>query len=187
MFRGKVKAALGRKRRALWRRAAREDGAATVEFVILFPVFIALFLSAFELGLYMTRQVMLDRSTDLTVRALRLGQFENPTQELLRFNICRRAAVVPNCENRLLIEMTQIPTTTWTTLPSAATCVDREEDIEPVVKFNGGQPNDMMLIRVCALLEPVFPTTRLALEMPSYNDFYALVSTSAFVNEPAGG
>jgi len=173
-------------RRPFLRWARREDGAVAVEFVILFPAFMALFLSSFELGLYMTRQVMLDRATDLTVRALRLGQFEDPTQELLRFNICRRAAVVPNCQNRLLIEMTPIPTTTWTTLPNAAQCVNREEDIDPVIAFNGGQPNDLMLIRVCALLEPVFPTTRIALEMPNYGNFYALVTTSAFVNEPSG-
>lgn len=176
-----------RRRFAFWRKVRKdEEGAAAVEFVILFPAFMALFLASFELGLYMTRQVMLDRATDLTVRALRLGQFDDPTQELLRYNICRRAAVVPNCQNRLLIEMTQIPTTTWATLPSAAQCIDREEDIEPVITFNGGQPNDLMLIRVCALLEPVFPTTRLALKMPNYNDFYALVTTSAYVNEPKG-
>ncbi|MEM1428591.1 MAG: TadE family protein [Pseudomonadota bacterium] len=188
--RGKEKPAQKRWR-TLWRGLKREDGAATVEFAILFPAFMALFLSSFELGMYMTRQVMLDRATDLTVRALRLGQFEDPTQELLRFNICRRAAIVSNCSNRLLIELTEVPTTTWETLPDAATCIDRDADIDVVaaledVDFDRGIPNDLMMIRVCALLEPVFPTTRLALKMPNYNDFYALVTTSAFVIEPGG-
>ncbi|MEM0935324.1 MAG: TadE/TadG family type IV pilus assembly protein [Pseudomonadota bacterium] len=187
------------RRLAFWRKD--EDGAATVEFVILFPVFMALFLSAFELGLYMTRQVMIDRATDLTVRAVRLGQFQDvdnaddeqvaQLQELLRYNICRRSAVVPDCANKLLIEMTTIPTDTWQTLPDKAKCEDREEKAEPATdfEFKDGQPNDLMMIRVCALLNPVFPTTRLGLKMPEFSGFegfYALVSTSAFVIEPDG-
>ena len=174
--------ARGRLRR-LWR---REDGAATVEFVIIFPVFLSLFVASFELGLYMTRQVMLDRAVDISVRALRLGQFDDPTPQDIRDSICARAGlVVANCDNRMLIEMTRVPTTTWQTLPTGATCVNRDEEVEPVVEFNGGQPNDMMLIRVCALLEPVFFTTHLGLKMQTYGEFYALTSTSAFVNEPS--
>jgi hypothetical protein len=177
-----------RPRRGLLRRFwRREDGAATVEFVILFPVFISLFISSFELGLYMTRQVMLDRATDLTVRALRLGQFDDPTQELLRHNICQRSAIIADCDNKLVIEMTRIPTTTWETLPTSAQCVERAEDIEELeLKFDSGQPNDLMLIRVCALLRPVFPTTYLGLRMPNFGQYYALVSTAAFANEPSG-
>jgi len=166
-----------------WR---REDGAATVEFVIIFPVFISLFLASFELGLYMTRQDMLDRAVDISVRALRLGQFDDPTPQDIRDSICARAGlVVANCDSRVLIEMTRVPTTTWQTLPTSATCVNRDEEVEPVVTFNGGQPNDMMLIRVCALLEPVFFTTHLGLKMQNYGEFYALTATSAFVNEPS--
>jgi Flp pilus assembly protein TadG len=175
-----------RARARLWRFWRREDGAATVEFVIIFPVFISLFLASFELGLYMTRQVMLDRAVDISVRALRLGQFADPTPQDIRDSICARAGlVVANCDNRILIEMTRVPTTTWQTLPTSATCVNRDEEVEPVVTFNGGQPNDMMLIRVCALLEPVFFTTHLGLKMQTYGNFYALTATSAFVNEPS--
>ena len=175
-----------RSRARLFRFWRREDGAATVEFVIIFPVFMSLFLASFELGLYMTRQVMLDRAVDISVRALRLGQFDDPTPQDIRDSICARAGlVVANCDNRMLIEMTRVPTTTWQTLPTGATCVNRDEEVEPVVEFNGGQPNDMMLIRVCALLEPVFFTTHLGLKMQTYGEFYALTSTSAFVNEPS--
>lgn len=190
MSRRKDDSPKGLRRLAFWRRSFwrgdKDGGSATVEFVIIFPAFMAIFLSTFEIGLYMTRQVMLDRATDLTVRALRLGQFDDPTQELLRYNICNRSAVVDNCSNRLLIEMTPIPTDSWQTLPNGAQCIDREEDIEPVIAFNGGQPNDLMLIRVCALVEPWFPTTRLAMKMPLVNGKYALVTTTMFVNEPQG-
>jgi Flp pilus assembly protein TadG len=173
-------------RSRLFRFWRREDGAATVEFVIIFPVFMSLFLASFELGLYMTRQVMLDRAVDISVRALRLGQIPDPTPQDIRDSICARAGlVVANCDNRMLIEMTRVPTTTWQTLPTSATCVNREEEVEPVVTFNGGQPNDMMLIRVCALLEPVFFTTHLGLKMQNYGEFYTLTATSAFVNEPS--
>lgn len=43
-----------------------------------------------------------------------------------------------------------------------------------------------MLVRVCALFEPFFPTTGLGMMM-RYNarGDYALVATTAFVNEPS--
>jgi hypothetical protein len=173
-------------RLGLFRRS--EDGAATVEFAIIFPVFVALFVAAFELGLFMTRQVMLERATDMTVRALRLGQIPNPDLATLRNSICERAVVLPNCHGSLLINITDVPLQGWTAPVSSAECIERDPagDLKPVANFllNPGQPNDMMLIRVCSLQKPVFPTTYLGLAMPSHDDFYALTTASAFVVEP---
>ena len=167
---------------ARWR--ADQDGSATVEFALLLPVYLAIFGSAFELGVHMTKQVMLDRATDLVVRDLRLGNFDDPDQDAIRTAICARTGLIPDCQTNLLIEMTPISTSTWQVLPSQATCVDKAQDIEPVVTFNDGLPNDMMLIRVCAMVEPMFPTTGLGLQMPKVAGHYSVVSTSAFVNEP---
>ena len=42
-----------------------------------------------------------------------------------------------------------------------------------------------MIVRACAVFEPLFPTTGLGLRMPRVNSSdYAIVSMSAFVNEP---
>ena len=52
--------------------ARREDANATVEFVIVFPIVIMLFIAAFETSMLLTRQVMLERALDQSVRHLRL-------------------------------------------------------------------------------------------------------------------
>ena len=176
-------------RAALARFRRREDGAASIEFAIIFPVFIGLFLAAFELGFFMTRQVMLDRATDITVRALRLGKISNPDLNTLRNEICSHAGLVlPNCQASVLIDILEVPLQNWTPPTVSAECIERDPDgeLKPVSKFllNPGQANDMMLIRICALQEPVFPTTYLGLGMQNYGKFYALVTTSAFVVEP---
>ena len=167
------------------KRLRREDGNATIEFVILFPLFMMLFFSAFEIGLVMVRQVMLDRATDISVRALRLGSWTNPTHDQMKRNICNLAGILPDCMNNIMIELRPVSTTTWTPLPSNPTCVDKDAVISPPITFNGGLQNEMMLVRVCALMKPMFPTTGLGLRLPREGeDYYALVATTAFVNEP---
>ncbi len=179
-----------RRLRATARRFVRGEGGSTsIEFVLLLPLYLSVFLSACELGLHMAKQVMLDRATDLAIRDLRLGHLEDPTQDLLRAEICGHTSLFPNCEASLLIEMTPIDTATWQVLPDQTQCVDRDEEIDPVVAFNGGQANDLMLLRACALVDPIFPSTALGMALVEASPFtgeYALVATSAFVNEPGG-
>lgn len=177
---------LDRFRRRARRQARRENGNSSIEFVIIFPVFMILFISAFEAGMLMVRQVMLDRATDISVRALRLGTWSTPTQHQLKRNICNIAGILPDCMNNMLIELTPVSTETWAPLPKRPTCVDKDEPMQPVVVFLGGQQNEMMLVRVCALAKPIFPMTGLGLQLPRHDpDHYALISTSAFVNEPS--
>lgn len=58
--------------RRLRRLLAREDGTATVEFVVLFPVFMMVLANAVEASVLMSRAAMLDRALDLAVRGLRI-------------------------------------------------------------------------------------------------------------------
>lgn len=172
-------------RRFVRRKAREEDGNSTIEFVILFPVFMIIFSSAFEAGLLMVRQVMLDRATDIAVRGLRLGTWQPPEHDDLKRNVCNLAGILPDCMNNMMIELRPVSMVTWTPLPPNATCVDKENEIQPVVDFTGGIQNEMMLVRVCALAKPLFPATGLGLQLPRVDaEHYALVSTSAFVNEP---
>lgn len=183
------KPSLFQKIRAAFR---REDGSATIEFVVLFPIYMIIFTSAFELGLHMTKQVMLDRGLDVTVRALRLGQFDDPNQELLRLNVCQNAGVIKECQQNLFIEMTPIQSGSWDFLNPEATCVERDADgdLIPVTdyEFRDGQSNDLMLIRVCAKVQPMFAAMGLGLFLAEGEDedgdYYSMVATSAFVIEP---
>ncbi|TKA96807.1 pilus assembly protein [Cereibacter changlensis] len=164
----------------------REDGAVTVEFVLIFPVMMVFLLSSFESGLLLTRKVMLERALDITVRGLRLGQFEDPDHDVLKQAICGQATYVPDCMTSIALELAPISTVgDWALPQEAAQCVDRDAEVQELKALNAGGPNDIMLMRVCALLDPWFPTVGLgkAMEEASPNGF-RLMTQSAFVNEP---
>lgn len=166
----------------LWR---REDGSVTIEFCILFPAFIVIFVSAVDAGVLTMRQMMLDRAVDVAVRGLRLGMWLPLTRDDLKSQICAHTAIIPNCEESLLVELRRVSTDDWIMPTTSAKCVDRDEDIQPVTTFTAGDSGDMMLVRVCAILDPMFPTTGIGLQLPKdASGGYALVARSAFVNEP---
>ncbi|WP_176473898.1 TadE/TadG family type IV pilus assembly protein [Actibacterium ureilyticum] len=170
-----------------------EGGIAALEFAILLPIFITLFVSAFELAMWMNRQVMLDRAVDLTVRDLRLGTWPNLSGEngvgILKESICSRVGdFVPDCENQILLELYPMPKPDWPLPDPAARCVDRGSAEKPIVNFNDGPENEMMLVRACVMIDPFFPGTGLALYLQdNIGDGFAMVSTSAYVNEPRPG
>lgn len=165
--------------------ARREKGNATIEFALFFPMLVTLLLSTVELGILTIRNTLLEHSVDLTVRDLRLGKINQPTQEKIRDLICARSSVVQDCENRLLIELRPVSTVTWTPLATETTCRNRDETINPVVTFNPGASHEMILVRVCAVFKPVFPYTTLGMQLGrDALGGYALVASSAFVNEP---
>jgi hypothetical protein len=168
--------------RPSWR---RENGNATIEFALLFPAFVTLFLVVVETGLLLTRGVMLDRAVDMSMRDLRLGTLNPMTHDNLKDDICNNSVIIPNCVNTLLLELRPISTVTWEPLTNDVTCVDRSADVQPVLEFDSGAANEMMLVRVCAVFDPFFPTTGLAAQMRlDSTGAYALVATSAYVNEP---
>ncbi len=169
-----------------------DDGNVTIEFVLVFPVFLIIFLSAFEAGILMTRQVMLERALDITVRDLRLGFLPTPglseaeAHLELKATICSRSLIIPDCGNAILLEMRPVSRLTWEPLNNVATCVDRSESVQPATVFRAGAQNEMMILRACSVFEPVFPSTGLGMRLPKDgNGDYALLATTAFVNEPS--
>lgn len=168
-------------------RFKRDEGNATIEFAIFFPLLVTILLSTVEIGILTIRQVMLEHAVDLTVRDLRLGKLINPTQDDLRDLICARSSVVPNCTESLLLELRPVSTVTWAPLSSDVTCKERAiGSIDPLIDLiDAGTSHEMVLIRACAVFEPVFPSTNLAVHMEKDQlGGYALVASSAFVNEP---
>ncbi len=175
--------------RAIGRRLSsyrrREDGNATIEFVLLFPALMTLFFVVFETGVMLTRGVMLDRGVDISIREVRLGTLTPMTHDGLKTKICERAVIIPDCDRTLLIELIPVSKTTWEPLVQTTKCYDREKDLKPDLDWEAGSQNEMMVVRVCALFDPFFPTTGLAAQMKLDNSgAYALIATSAFVNEP---
>jgi Flp pilus assembly protein TadG len=163
----------------------REDGTAAMEFVLVIPIIMMIFMASFESGLLMTRSIMLEQSVDMTMRELRLGHISSVTNHKLKTEICSRTIIFPDCMNNMKIELHRVSTTTWDIPATPPHCVVRREPGEPVVSMNAGQQNDLMLVRVCVALEAMFPTTGIALDLPLDADgAYGLVARSAFVIEP---
>jgi hypothetical protein len=172
--------------RALRRGARPEDGSATLEFVIYFPLFFAVLASTIEAGIFMSRQVMLERAVDLSLRSLRLGTMENPSAATLRDAICEETVIVPDCRNVLLLELRRVSTATWDGLETPPSCVNRDEDIQPVTQFTPGTDNDLMMVRACVVVDPIIPTSGLAMALPrDASGGFRLLASSVFVNEPS--
>lgn len=167
------------------RRMLAEDGTASMEFVLMVPVFIAVFMASFESGLLMVRSILLEQSVDMTMRELRLGHLEMITQATLREEICSRTIIFSTCESAMLIELERVSTATWAIPAAPTSCINRDELIEPVVALQIGQQNDVMLIRVCVIQDAIFPTTGIGLGLAvDAQGGYALIAKSAFVVEP---
>lgn len=180
-----IRAPLSWLRTAMQRFRGDESGTSTIEFVIVFPVFAFLLCSATEAGILMLRQVMLDRALDLTVRDLRLQELEAVTHDQIKTRICAETTVIPDCTNAVLLEMRQV--NKGATLPdTGAPCVDRAATVQSATTFTQGTDNQMMLIRACAVFDPIFPGTGLGMDLAKdATGAYALVSTTAFVIEPS--
>ncbi len=162
-----------------------EAGNATIEFVIVFPLMIGLLLSGFELGFVSLHQGMLERAVDMTVRDIRLGTGAQLQHDGIKRVICERAQFIKNCEDNMRLEMIQQNPRVGILIPSTADCTDKSEEVKPVRNFENGQNNDLMILRACVKISPIFPTSTLGHKISDNADKqYALVAMSAFVQEP---
>jgi len=180
-----IRPLIRRLRQRICRAMGHEDGNATIEFVILFPVFMTIFLSVFESGLLMTRYMMLERGLDITVRAIRLSTGTPVTHDQVRDSICKLALILPDCANAMKVELDPINTSTWAMPARAADCIDRGSTTNKPANFTPGTSNGLMYVRACIVVDPWFPGTGLGLQLPKDSTGgYQMVATSAFVYEP---
>ncbi len=171
--------------RRVRRLAADTGGNATVEFVVLVPFLLYFFFALAEVGTLMARAVMLDRGLDMAVRDLRLGITTDVTHNDIKTKICEAAFLLSRCEESILLELS--PLESAEEFPSApVNCVDRTQDVEPVVVFDPGARSEIMFMRACLIADPLFPGTGIGAMLPKdASGGYAIIGTSAFVNEPA--
>lgn len=156
-----------------------------MEFCIIMPVLIYLMFSIAEAGVLMTRTVMLDRGLDLAIRDLRLGLTPGITHDQLKDKICDGAFLVSDCRTSVLLELT--PVASAASFPSgAANCVDRTGNVAPTVNFVPGARSEIMFVRACIVVDPLFPGMGLGAILPKdASGGYAIVVQTAFMNEPA--
>ena len=171
---------------ALRRFSLREAGTATIEFVIAVPIVLAILFSSVDFGAVMLRQVFLDRAVDISVREVLLGNIPSNGIATLRSNICARTVLIANCQSSITIELRPIDTNTWAGLNTPVQCINRSANIAPLLTFNPSNGNqDLMLVRVCASVDPFITWTGMILGLnQNANGDYLLVSMGAFTNEP---
>lgn len=166
-----------------WR---KEDGHAVVEFALTFPAMLVLMLSGIELGMVSLQHAMLERAMDQTVRDIRLSTGVAPQHDDIKQLLCDRSGFISNCSNNMLLEMVQVNPRNWTGISATASCTDQSEEVQPKVEFkNDALENDLMILRACVKVDPIFPTTGLGNNVAKDGaGQFALVSISAFVQEP---
>jgi len=164
-----------------------DTATASVEFVMIAPLYLASVFSVFEAGWLMTKNMMLERGLDQTVRDIRLGKAGLTQHAEFVSAICDYARILRDCEDNMILEVT--PINNSTDIPSgAADCRDRSTPPPPpgTHKFNLGNRTDVMYVRACVIVDPLLPGLGLGLHLPK-NDRgdFEMIAYSAFVNEPA--
>lgn len=175
------------KRSRLAARLRGEEGAVTVDFVLMLPLVLTVFFVSVEASMTQLRLTMIDRALDLTVRELRLGHLGfAPSHEDVRSRFCDFAMMIPNCQQHLMLEMQVIDRVNWSGFTTPATCIDRREPLEiDQIPMINTAPNDIVTVRACMVFDPFFPTSTIGLRMPrDASGGVQLAAMSAFVNEP---
>ncbi|MEM9434791.1 MAG: TadE/TadG family type IV pilus assembly protein [Pseudomonadota bacterium] len=165
-----------------------EDGNASIEFAILLPLFVIVFVSTFEVGMAMTRLTVLEHGLDVTVRAMRLGTGAEYEHDDIRDMVCDNASMLDECYETLQVELVRIDPDTWVMPAEDATCVRRASTAEPLITFrdNGGAPNDIMFMRVCYVVDPMYPAIGLgSLLTVDASGAMQLIAETAFAQEPS--
>ncbi len=169
----------------LFRRFRREDGTATIEFVIVVPVVMTIFMASVEAGFYMTKHVLMERGLDLVMRDIRLGNVGSFDDNKLRKLVCAATPILSDCENILLVEMRRISTSTFDIPEDPPSCIDRGDETKADDQVDPGGSNEIMIIRVCSVQDPIFPTTGIGLQLrKDARGGYQMATASVFVNEP---
>ncbi|WP_238987454.1 TadE/TadG family type IV pilus assembly protein [Roseovarius dicentrarchi] len=180
--------------------ARREDGNASVEFVVIFPIYFALLAMSIELSMITLRQTLLERGLDMAVRDIRLGtgefvqnydtEAENEAaleqyHTKIKQRICDEAFTIADCLNSIKLEMVRSDMRNLVSLGGEVMCTDREETGKATYRLMPGVGNDLMFLRACVKYDPLFPTWHIARSMTKDNSGQlAIVTMSAFVMEP---
>lgn len=175
-----------------------EDGSSsTIEFLFWFPFFIYVAYSGIDLGLMSFSHANLERALDETIREVRLNRLppdeDEWTHDLLKDMVCERVRHVSTCSDELALEMKSIDPRVGNQLNPSPYCVDtpaeiRDPDGPEGIDFDRGTSNELMIIRACLQVSPVWGFTMIG--GPASRDpdgKWSLFATTVFVHEPFGG
>ena len=160
-------------------------GAASVEFVMIAPLYFAFVFSMFEAGWLMTKSMMLERGLDMTVRELRFGSAASLNTNEFKKVICSHSKIIRDCEDSMTLN--QVLVKSASDIPDKAECVDRTAPAKPAKKLVPGDEDEFMYVSACVFVNPIFPFLGLGLHLPKDElGGMALIAYSAYVTEPSG-
>ncbi|MDA0186984.1 TadE/TadG family type IV pilus assembly protein [Roseicyclus sp.] len=181
---------------AILRHFIRDERAtSTIEFLIMFPVILTLFVAVFETGVILSRQVLMERSLEEAARLLRLsreivdpvtGQSRPPNADDIKTAICDNTRAIRNCDSVMVVELTVIDRMTYAMPGNGAVCVRRDDPSHvPFSVFDQGAGNQLVMIRACAVIDRILPFSGFGLNL-ARDDSGGLhmVAASVYVNEP---
>lgn len=162
-----------------------ESGTATVEFVLVMPLYVAMLMMSIELGFVTLRATLLERGLDMAVRDIRLGTGTAPQHDAIKAIVCKNALMIRDCNQNLRLEMRPVDIRAYASLGTAADCTDTAVPAKPVREFTAGQQNQLMMLRACLKYDPLFPSAVLGSALTKdANGQVAITSMTAFVQEP---
>lgn len=176
---------IGRLKRWLGRLKSDESGTASVEFVLIVPVYISLIAMSIELGFVTMRHTLLERGLDMAVRDIRLSTGTTWQHSQIKTLICDNALMILDCDSNLKLEMVPTDPRVLGSLNSTPQCTDQAQPASGDFDLTPGQPNQLMLFRACLKYNPLFPSEVLgsALQKDSSGQV-AIVTMTAFAQEP---
>ena len=186
-----TRALLSRLRRTL----RREDGTATMEFLILAPLLFGFIVNSAEAGVVMLRSAFLDWGLYKAVREMRLGNLTDTDGEfdpaLFRTRLCEEIWFLGDaqtaCPARIRIEMRTFSAATVAAMAGDPDCVPGGDEVPPPAVFNPGGPTELTVVRVCAAVPPITPAFGIGAALTKNGDGdYLITAVSAYVSEPEG-
>lgn len=172
-----------------------ESGNATVELLFWFPFFMVLTYSGVDMAILAFNHANLERGLDETIRDVRLNNIAkyDPTpgatwdHDMLKKIVCDKALYLPNCNDSIALEMKSIDPRGGEGLNPKPFCVDTPEEIRKPEDqvFEPGASNELMIIRACIEVSPIWISTMLGSVASRRPDGqYELHATTVFVHEP---
>lgn len=164
-----------------------ETATATLELVIVFPLLMIVFIAAFETAMILTRQVMLERTLDMSVRVLRLAQGLDTDANTVRETMCANTNLLPNCLELLSVDLVVIDIESYEMPSNNEICAARGNDIiiSPDNSFVDGGGGDFLLIRTCLIVDRILPFSGFGLNLTRDDSGgMHMMASTIFVNEP---
>jgi len=144
------------------------SGAATLEFVVLVPFLMIVIFMFAEIGILTGRKVLLKRGVSIAARDIRLGDAVSEAD--FRTTVCKNAFLITSCVSDLRVEMVSHDAASGQNPNSTVYCPNRFPDegdpVVPVTGYQNGVDGDIMIIKACLIVSPVFPGAAFAAGLP---------------------